>query len=152
MTYFSRSSTRVPQNVTSILYRSLKQALVSQCRRRYDVDLSVRRLDAPADEAGARLQIECRGLLQVSGRLVVIPSGKETYEVFCTIEGTASQRRAYSRPEKWGTTLSHAPVLGRTLARFVCEELKKRLGHRLLQSPAGRASSGRPARAERGEP
>jgi hypothetical protein len=53
--------------------------------------------------------------------------GENVYDVACEIEDGPSRRMSYALPAGAGTMLSWAPELGRTLARFLWDELERRL-------------------------
>lgn len=70
-------------------------------------------------------------------RLSIRRAGGTIYNVRCTVDDEASHRFSYSLPDETDTTLSYDPYLGEEIATFLREELEKRLGRLLLQSPAG---------------
>jgi hypothetical protein len=81
-------------------------------------------------------------MAHLSARLDVTPLGDGTYEVVCTVEEGASRRFSFSQAEEKGVTLSHAPELGRMLAQFFLNELRKQLGDQLLRASTGSSVGG----------
>lgn len=133
----SSASNAQSVRVADVLARSLETALVEQCAREYEARVALHRLEPSSDEGTVMpLRIECRGLLSLSARLVVIPVGGGIFDVLCTVEDGRSRRFSYSLGEENAVNLTHAPYLGRKLARFLLDEVKKGLGELLLQSPA----------------
>lgn len=133
------SSTEPPSpQFSSILYRSLEKALTRQCVLRYDASILLRHVRTTSnDESTVRLLVECRGLLQMPVRLRIRPTGGTIYDVRCTVDDGACRRFSYSLPDETDSALSYDPHLGKEIATFLREELEKRLGRLLLQSPAG---------------
>lgn len=130
------SSSAPPRRIMEVLYRSLVTALVKQCAQRHDANVSVRRLkDTSDDPSEMHLRLDCRGLLQMPVRLVAMSTSANIYEVRCTLEDGSSRQFSYGLSGRSGTNLSPAPQLGRKLATFLLDELEKRLGRLLLQSP-----------------
>lgn len=129
---------------SSVLYGSVDRALRRQCARRYNAGIILRQVRTTSnDESTVRLLVESRGLLQMRVRLRIRPAGGNICDVRCTVDDGASHRFSYSLPDETDSTLSYDPHLGKEIATFLREELEKRLGRLLLQSPAGPPSSRR---------
>ncbi len=122
------------RRIADVIYQSLKTAIQRQCARRYDKDVTLRRLDRVAASEVMRLRIECRDLVQV--RVVVTAShvGGNVYDVKCEIEDGPSRRVTFALPAGAGTALSRAPGLGQTLGDFLLGELERELGRRSLST------------------
>lgn len=137
--HFSPSPRTPSPRLAEVLRKSLETALAGQCAQRYDAEVSVQILDISSDETlKMRLQVQCRSLTKMPVKLTLKPAGGNIYDVLCTVEDGNSHRFSYSLPGPTETKLSHAPYLGQELATFLREELEKRLGRLLLQSPARR--------------
>ncbi|MFB6272174.1 MAG: hypothetical protein ABEL51_04680 [Salinibacter sp.] len=82
------------------------------------------------------LRLEVRGLLRMIVRFRITQAGNDLHTLHCEIEDGPTRQYSYDLGGRAGANLSYAPELGRAVATFLLEEVEKRLGRRLLQSPA----------------
>lgn len=145
MTMMSRSRTRPPTRVRpfpsseilDLIYRGLETALREQCARRYDIPLSLHRLDSSEEEpASSGLRLERRGLIHLVARLTVSYVGGNVYDVRCSIEDGPTCRHSYSLPGNETQRSTQAPQLSATLIRFLLDELERQVGRQRLRRSA----------------
>jgi hypothetical protein len=138
MTTHSRAQpTRAPSSarrIADVVYRSLKTAVKQQSARRYDEDVTLRRLDRTSAGQLMQLRLECRDLMQVRINVTATHVGGNVYDVRCEIEDGSSRQVTYALPAGAGTTLSRAPGLGQKLGDFLLGELERELGRRSLST------------------
>lgn len=133
----SSSSDAPSPEFSDVLYQSLSKTLAKQCARRYDVTVTIPRQAAQSeDDSELRVEVQCAGLIQMPVRLTVRHAGGNIYDVRCTVEEGSSHRFSHSLPAETKSSLSYDPYLGQEIATFLREEMEKRLGRLLLQSPA----------------
>jgi hypothetical protein len=120
------------RRILAVVCRSVESALAVLCRRRYDAEVTVKRLDRTATDQPIRLRLECADQIEMDTQIRVSHVGGNVYDVRCTVPDGSSRRCTYSVPGS-GTTLSPAPELGRTLGTFLLDELERQIGSRHLR-------------------
>lgn len=140
----STSSTSAPRGIADVLYRSLESALVALSRKRHENEITLHRLESE-DASVLHLCVEYEQLGRMPVRFTIRQGGTANFQVRCAVEGGPTRQFSYQGASRDGTTLSHAPCLGRDLASFLLDELERRVGRRLLRgasNPTVRGDSG----------
>lgn len=146
MTMTSRSRTQPPTRVRpcpsseilDLIYRGLETALREQCARRYDIPLSLHRLDSSEEEpASSGLRLERRGLIHLVARLTVSYVGGNVYDVRCRRSNVPS----FLQPARKRDPTVHTgpPTVGNT--HSVPSRRTGATGRASTTSPVGHPSS-----------
>lgn len=134
------SSDISPVRVANTLFSAIKSGLTQQCLDRYDAAVEVRRLrveQAASRQSLMMVQVVCRGLTQLNGRLHVTCQRGGAYDVLCAVSDGATHRFTYHLPDREPPSRRQLVPLAEDIATFLRGELERRLGQLLLQSPAG---------------
>ena len=139
-------------HVAHAVSRDLESAFAKACKRHYEQEVTIHRLDAGeveprSDEASEEVHVAVRldapAITLIQSRLVVTYFGGNVYELCCDLDEGASRRWSFGLPE--GTAhptdgpadLSTGTSLPCTeAAQFLRQTLEMRLGRLLLQSSA----------------
>lgn len=123
-----------PRRIADVVYRSLKTAVKQQSTRRYDEDVTLRRIDRTSAGQLMQLRLECRDRVQVRVNVIATHVGGNVYDVKCELEDGPSRRVTFALPAGAGTAISWAPGLGQKLGDFLLDELERVLGRRSLST------------------
>lgn len=119
------------------VYRSLETALEELCSERYGLPLVLNREDDDASEpTWMKVQVERRGVVHMPADIAVSHVGGNIYDVRCTVDEGPSNRYSYCVPGYAEPASVRAPRLGQHLARFLLDELERKLGRQELRRSA----------------
>lgn len=140
------------RQVADDLFRRTKSALIRGSGQDHENELVLSRLDSGEEEQEEASDKTCirfglgaepPGFQALSSRMEITFLGGNVYELYCSVDGGRSRRWTYavrnersaSAPPTSGPARSPSRSHLEEIVDFLTEELKRKLGHLLLQSP-----------------
>lgn len=126
-----------PREIVDVVYRSVETAMADECSERYEVPVVLNRADEKVDApSGLGVRVERRGVVGMPAEIAVSHVGGNIYDIRCTIEEGPSSHHSYSLPGSSDPRRARAPRLGESLARFLLDELERKVGREQLRRSA----------------
>lgn len=126
-----------PRKIADVVYRSLESAMAEECSERYEVPVILNRADKKTDKPSwVRLRVERRGMVRMPAEIAVSHVGGNIYDIRCSVDAGPSSHHSYSLPGSSNPQSARAPRLGENLARFLLNELERKVGREQLRRSA----------------
>jgi len=143
--YLSSAMCCSPSHIAELAYDSLQGALKDECSRRGLKEVILKKESQDVSEPHLDLQLKRPGVIALGGEIACRWVGGNVCEVECCVEDGPPRRFCACVEHSGGLAVSEVPVLGQKVARFLLDELERRLGRRVLRQKGrrhGRSTSG----------